>query len=239
MDIRTLAPAEPIEVVTGLTEKEDLRAAADSIEMKYSGNTGADTLKGNIITALEAKAAEEAAGGVVTPPDTSATDTLSDILGNDDVSDIQVAVKPPSGPSIEELLEMDPTKVEDPALRRKVVRAKPLKLVRCRIKNLDPADSMLPAGLFTVVNKYTGKVSKVIPYGDEFYENGYHVEQILLNDLMSRKFAMRKEVKGGNFGVKKYKTSMVRKFAIEILPDLTEAERKALAASQEASGRIG
>lgn len=232
MDINTLAPAEAIEVVNGLETKEDLRVAADSIELKYSGNTGPETLKKNIIEALTAKAAAEADNGE-TPPVSSLD------LDDEDVSDIQVAPAKPAGPSIEELLEMDPKEIEDTILRRKVIRAQALKLVRCRIKNLDPADAMLPSGLFTVVNKYTGKVSKVIPYGDEFYENGYHVPQILLNDIKSRKFALRKEVKGGNFGVKRYKTSMVRKFSVEILPDLTEKERQALAVSQQASGRIG
>lgn len=233
MDIQTLAPAEAIEVVNGLETKEELRAAADSIDLKYSGNTGAETLKKNLIDTLNAKAALESADD--TPPVTPAGPDL----GDDDVSDIQIAPAKPAGPSIEELLEMDPNEVEDTILRRKVIRAKALRLVRCRIKNLDPADSALPSGLFTVVNKYTGKVSKVIPYGEEFYENGYHVPQILLNDIMSRKFALRKEVKGGNFGVKKYKTSMVRKFSVEILPDLTEKERQALAMNQQASGRIG
>lgn len=235
MDIKTLAPAEAIEVVTGLETKEDLRAAADSIELKYSGNTGPDTLKKNIIEFLQEQEKAEAEAGE--QPTLQSNNPLDD--DDEDVSDIQVAVKPPSGPTIEELMEMDPKEVEDTILRRKVVRAQALKMVRCRIKNLDPADSMLPSGLFTVVNKYTGKVSKVIPYGEEFYENGYHVPQILLNDLAGRKFAMRKEVKGGNFGVKRYKTTMVRKFSIEILPDLTKKELQNLAMNQQASGRIG
>lgn len=244
MDIKTLAPAEAIEVVNGLETKEELRSAADSIELKYSGNTGPETLKKNLIDVLNEKAALESANdeasSETTPSDVTPSVTpAGPDLGDDDVSDIQIAPAKPAGPSIEDLLEMNPNEVEDTILRRKVIRAKALRLVRCRIKNLDPSDSALPSGLFTVVNKYTGKVSKVIPYGEEFYENGYHVPQILLNDIMNRKFALRKEVKGGNFGVKKYKTSMVRKFSVEILPDLTEKERQALAMNQQASGRIG
>ena len=229
MDIKNLGPVEAKEAIAAMETVEQLREAATSVEIPFSGNTGEETLRKKLMGYADSLAEEPKK--VTTP--------VGPNLGSDVVSDIQVAPKKPAGPSIEELLEMDPKEVEDTVLRRKVIRAQALKLVRVRIKNLDPADAMLPAGLFTVVNKYTGKVSKVIPYGDEFYENGYHVPQILLNDLKSRKFAMRKEIKGTSFGVKKYKTTMVPKFSIEILPPLSEEERAALAQNQQASGRIG
>ena len=56
--------------------------------------------------------------------------------------------------------------------------------------------------------------------------------------IKAQKFALRREIKGGQFGVKKYKTSMVNKYSVEMLPMLTTKEIAELAAAQAASHSI-
>jgi len=121
-----------------------------------------------------------------------------------------------------------------------VIRTQALRMRRVRIANVDPADAAVPSTLVTCYTKYTGKVSKVIPHDSENYDHGYHVPQIILDELATRTYNMRKEIKkrGSSFGVKEYKTVVAKKFHIEILPDLTQKELDALAVSQEGRGAI-
>lgn len=227
-DIKTLSPEAAIEAVYEISSIEELRAVAKDLGISFSGNSGLDSLKTKVISVLETKAD---GGEVKTDPD------LEKLLGGSN-EEIQVAKIPEkTGPSIAELLEMDETKEPDANLRRMIIRAKALRLVRVRIQNLDPNDSMLSGGIISVQSKYTGKVAKYVPYGDES-ANGYHIPQIIYDHMKEQKFALRKEVKGGRFGVKTYKTSMVNKFAIEVLPPLTPEEIAELAALQRASQAI-
>lgn len=138
-----------------------------------------------------------------------------------------------------ELLNMKHEDTTDELLKRRIIRAKAMRLYRVRITNLDPNDADVPGAIVTVYTKYTGKVSKLIPFGEE-NEHGYHVEKILLDELRSRKFVMRKEIKrkGSSFGVKQYKTTYANKFSIEVLPDLTSEQLEDLAKTQAAKGSI-
>jgi len=236
MDIKTLAPAEAKTAITAMDTVKELRTVATSLGIAFSGNTGKKTLKQNIkdyLSALPNDASVASGMGLESPvvnPVLDTTEPLPEIIK-------QPKVKGP--PSIPELLLMDVQKV-DPSnqiLIRQIVRANALKLSRVRIMNLDPADAQLSGGIITVMNKYTGKVSKYIPFGEES-ENGYHIPQIILTHLQAQKFALRRETKGGQFGVKKYNTTMVHKFSIEILPDLTEEELSNLSSVQQASHAI-
>ena len=197
---------------------ETLRAKATGLGLTFSGNTGAATLQKKIDNA-----------------------TPSLLGGDEPLPELTPAKQVVKGgpPSLAQLQTMNIQDIdpENQALVRQVVRAKALVLSRVRITNLDPNDAELYGALVTVMNKYTGKVSKYIPFGDGS-ENGYHVPQILLNHLIAQKFVLRKLRKGGQFGVKTYKTQMVPKYNIEILPDLTPDELEALAARQAASQSI-
>lgn len=243
-----LAKAEAAEDITVL------RAMADELELPYSGNTGVPTLKGKVVNALtslkDAKAEDEATETTTTPveatvpnipttpiPEPEKAPTFVSEDEEDEV--IDVAPKAPVGPSVEELLEMDASQEEDPKLRRLILRAQALKLVRVRITNLDPGDAEIPGRIVTVYSKYTGKVTKLIPFG-EATEGGYHIPQILYDHLKEQKFAMRREVRGPGsaFGVKKRKTTWVKKYALEVLPPLTKEEVRAMAQRQTASQAI-
>ena len=231
MTIKHLAPPEAIEAVTSMDSIEDVRKAASDLGIKFSGNTGLDTLKGKILGQLEAALENEEA------PAINISNQID--LGGDD-EEIQVYVPPVKKKkelTIGQLLMMDATEEENPNIRRQIIRAQALRQFRVKITNLDPTDAPLNGAIITTQNKYTGKVSKYVPFGDES-ENGYHLPFIILEHLKDAKFPLRKEVKGGRFGVKTYKTVMVNKFAIEILPHLTVEELMQLAQHQRASQSI-
>lgn len=234
-DFQNKTPTELLEIVENTDDKDVLRFIANELEVSFSGNTGNATLKEKLIPILEAKANPE--------PETDKDDPIMQALAN----------KPPAEP-----VKTEPKKVLDlprtaqalldphtPGLseveKRAIVRAKAMRLHRVRIHNLDPADSAIPGAIKTVFNKYVGKVSKYIPFGEE-NETGYHVPEILLNSLKEEKYTMRKEVKQrgqvSSFGVKTYRTVLMPKFNIEYLPDLTAEEIYGLAQDQKARGAI-
>lgn len=237
MNISKLAPAEAIEAVTAMETVEQLREAATSINVTFSGNTGEATLRKKLMDTLKSDLNKLEVDETV--PDAEEEEVL-DFGGEDTTEDeIQSTAGPAkTGPTMEEILKMDPNQITDPQLLRQVVRAKALRLHRVKVNNLDPNDSQLNGAIITAVNKFTGKVAKYIPFGDEEAPNGYHVPEILLNQLKNTKFPMRREIKGGAFGVKRYKTTMINKFNIETLPPLTKKEIEELANHQRASHAI-
>lgn len=212
-----------------INDIETLRVRATDLGIRFSGNTGAATLAKKIDKHTAPLSSVEAAA--------KAADFLGD---NEPLPELTPAPKVKAPPSLAELQVMDLRTINpaNQALVRQIVRSKALVLRRVSIVNLDPSDAELSGAVITVMNKYTGKVSKYIPFG-EGSQNGYHVPQIILNHLLDQKFVMRKANKGGHFGVKTYKTSLVPKYNITILPDLTKDELKNLANRQAASQSIG
>ncbi|UAT28910.1 hypothetical protein PP753_gp48 [Dinoroseobacter phage vB_DshP-R7L] len=233
--IENKSPAELLEIVENTEDKDVLRYIANEFEVSFSGNTGVGTLKEKLIPVLEAKANPEP------------------VVDEDDPVMKALANKPEPEPEPAEpksILELPRTRLAElnphtPSLtdveRRAIVRAKAMRLHRVKVHNLDPADSALEGAIKTAFNKYVGKVSKYIPFGDE-NEHGYHIPEILLNSLKEEKYTMRKEVKQrgqvSSFGVKQYKTVLMPKFNIEYLDALTEDEIKGLAQDQKARGAI-
>lgn len=142
-------------------------------------------------------------------------------------------------PSTEE--DVDPgeeTEVQRKARIRKKQIAEQMALVRCRIANLNPSKRDLRGEIFTVANKYVGTVRKFIPYG-EATDNGYHIPQILYEQLKTRKFLQvntRNDRAAGNQIVVDQR--WVPEFSIEVLPQLTQEELDKLAASQAAAGGV-
>ena len=111
-----------------------------------------------------------------------------------------------------------------------------MKLVRLRITNLDPKKKDLPGEILTTGNEYLGTVRKFVPFG-EATDNGYHVPYCLYEMMRDRKFLSIKTRKGPK-GQTIVEQQMVREFALEILPPLTEAELARLSTAQQAAGGI-
>lgn len=238
-DISNKTPQELLDLVEGTEDKEVLRFVANELEIPFSGNTGVGTLKEKIIPVLVEKTESQ-------PVETDEDDPVMAALAAKQAEPTPAA-EPKAKKSVLELprtaqAELNPhtpglTEVE----KRAIVRAKAMRLHRVRITNLDPGDSALPGAIKTVYNKYTGKVSKYIPFGEE-NELGYHVPEILLNSMREERYPMRKEVKQrgqvSSFGVKQYKTVLMPRFSIEMLPPLTKEEVESLAKDQKARGAV-
>lgn len=234
-DLKNKTPEQLVHLATETEDKEVLRAIADTINVTYSGNSGIGTLKEKILDAINLDDEDD--------DDLDENDPIVQALKKQKAEPKEA--KPAKRKSVLEqsravLARMD---AMAPGLsvaeQRAIVRARAMRLHRVRITNLDPNDSALPGAIKTVYNKFCGKVSKFIPFGEE-NELGYHVPEILLNSLREETYNMRKEVKnkGQSFGVKSYKTVQARKFSIEMLDALTPAEVESLAKDQKARGAI-
>jgi len=235
-DISNKTTDELLEIVDNTDDKEVLRYVANELEVSFSGNTGAGTLKEKILPVLLERQAQES------EPDEEVDETLMEALANKTPAETKKVLEKKSImdlPRTAQALLNPYTPGLNHAEQRAIVRAKAMRLHRVKITNLDPGDSALPGAIKTVYNKFCGKVSKYIPFGEE-NELGYHVPEILLESMREERYPMRKEVKtrGQSFGVKQYKTVLMPRFAIEELPPLTPAEVESLAKDQKARGAV-
>lgn len=237
MDLKQLTKDEAIEQVMAMTELEDVRVAATSIGVTYSGNSKIASLKGKIIDFLSEDPQED-------DEDASGLSDIGNMLnealdagGVEEPIQISVLKKRPAPLSDHDLINMDHVHEEDPGLRRRIVRAKALRMVRVRVQALDPGESQLNGVIVTARNKYTGKISKYVPFASEV-SVGYYVPKMILDHMAEMKFPRRVEKKGAKFGIKQYNTIMSPKYSIEFLPHLTKKEIEDLAVAQRSSGAI-
>lgn len=237
MDLKQLTKDEAIEQVMAMDKIEDVRAAATSLGITFSGNSKIASLKGKIIDFLDSGDAEN-------DEETSELDDIGAMLNEaldagetEEPIQISTIKKRKAALSDHDLIMMDHTHVEDVNLRRQIVRAKALRMVRVRVQSLDPSDAQLNGVIITARNKYTGKISKYVPFASEV-SNGYYIPKIILDHMAELKFPRRVEKKGAKFGIKQYNTVMSLKYSIEYLPHLTKKDIAELAAAQRASGAI-
>ena len=127
------------------------------------------------------------------------------------------------------------TRAEKEADLRAAVVKDAMALVRCRIYNLNPQKRDLKGELITVANKFVGKVSKFIPFGEES-EEGYHIPQILFDDLKARQYQdIRTKEKNGKIEVIR---RMVPEYNLVVLDPMSPEELQELAMKQEAANRV-
>lgn len=112
-----------------------------------------------------------------------------------------------------------------------------LKLVRCRIQNLDPKKANLPGEIFTVANRILGTIRKYVPYG-EVTDDGYHLPYIIYRQLEDRRFLNIRTIKDRKSGQIRVENNWAKEFAIEVLPPLTQEELNRLASAQAAAGSV-
>ena len=120
------------------------------------------------------------------------------------------------------------TDEESPAAKKLRLKREGLKLVRVRITCMNPTKKEWEGEIFTVSNNTVGTVKRYVPYNAE---DGWHVEQILLNQLRERQcqiFVTEKDSRGNKIR----KGKLIREFAIEVLDPLTEEELHDLAQRQ-------
>ena len=139
-------------------------------------------------------------------------------------------------PVVNPLAGVSDAKERTKGLRQKMYDEN-MKLIRLRIQNLDPKKKDLPGEIFTVANEILGTVKKYVPY-NEVSENGYHVPYCIYKMLKGRQFQNITITKNPKTGREQVKTALAKEFALEVLPPLTPAELKQLAAAQQAAGSL-
>lgn len=119
---------------------------------------------------------------------------------------------------------------------RKEARKEQLKLVRIRLSVMNPNKQAWRGEVFTFANTVIGTVKKFVPFGSEFYTNGYHVPYCIYTMLKNKTYLsiQTKTVKGQIKVTKK----ILPEFSIEVLPQLTTEELQELAKEQAAGNRI-
>jgi hypothetical protein len=109
---------------------------------------------------------------------------------------------------------------DNPATLRK---NEALRLVRIRVACMNPVKANMKGEIVSVGNSELGFVKKFVPFNAE---QGYHVPNIILQELQNKKFVSHFTVKVGNKTVNRHK--LVPEYGIEILAPLTADELDAL-----------
>lgn len=190
------------------TRMDLLKDQAKALGIDIRGNISEDTLKARI----DAKLA-----GTEPPSNDNPEPNLGNPMGSEDA---------PAAKTV--------SKSEAIRTERLKQQREQLKLIRVRIVCLNPMKKDLEGEIVTVANGVVGSVRKFIPFG-EASENGYHIPQILLTELQSRKFNQIRTKKGINGTISADPSRLVPEFAIEILPPLTQDELTQLARTQAAA----
>ena len=110
-------------------------------------------------------------------------------------------------------------------------KADALRLIRIRLQCMNPAKKEWEGEIISVGNSVVGTVKKYIPFNAD---EGWHVPRILLDTLQDRQCQVFTTVKSKN-GINVRKGKLIKEFAIEILPPLTQDELKELAQRQAMS----
>ena len=145
----------------------------------------------------------------------------------------------PSTLAQEEVAETKPTEakaVESKADITNRVKKEATKLIRVRIKNLNPYKQDLHGEIFTVANEVIGKVSKYVPYDDA--GDSYHIPNCIYKMLLSKKYLQVKTITDPVSKTRRITQSWVPEFSIEILPQLTTEQLEELAFKQEAARKF-
>lgn len=108
---------------------------------------------------------------------------------------------------------------------RDEARKEATKLIRVNVQCMNPLKKEWPGEIITVGNGLIGTISKMVPFDTV---DGWHIPNIIylyMKERQYQQFAAKKVPKGQPSS---RVTKLVREFAIEVLPDLTEKELAAL-----------
>lgn len=230
-------------------ELDILKQRARLMGITFSNNIGAPALRAKISAKLTG---EQAAQG-----DTDEDEIINEVDEGLGLTATVTMTAPSGAPGgqqaplapLAQMAQLAPPAARAAAPARKMTKAERdqeirvrlhrecMKLIRCRITNLNPMKKDLPGEIFVVGNKYLGTVKKFIPYG-EATDDGYHIPKILYDELVARKFQQINVKKDKRTNTNFVSTRWVREFAIEVLPSLTKEELERLAKAQMAAGSV-
>lgn len=132
----------------------------------------------------------------------------------------------PTAPEKEDVVVS--SKSETPAERQARKRREAGTLVRIRVTCMNPAKKEWDGEIITTGNSLVGTFRKYIPFNSD---EGWHVPQIIYNQLVSRQCQVFTTVTDAR-GNKVRRGKLIREFAIEVLPQLTPQELHELAQRQ-------
>ena len=118
--------------------------------------------------------------------------------------------------------------------RKKRLKEEALKLVRVRVTCMNPAKSEWSGEILTAGNSVIGSVKKYVPFNAD---DGWHIPHVLYEFMRDRMCQVFINTKTKN-GVTVRQGKLIREFAIEVLPDLTQEELHDLAQRQAMSKSI-
>lgn len=241
------APAIPDEqsAPQSPTELDMLKQRARVMGIPFSTNIGLEALRAKVNAKLNAESDDSQANEDpnVNDDDVANQEKQADASTSDVDKDVEIAAlqakltaltNAPVASAPAASAKLTPRQAAN--ARRQELYNEQMKLVRLRIQNLNPNKANLPGEIFVVANRVLGAVKKYIPYGEQT-DNGYHVPNWVYEQLKEREFQSIKVTKDSR-GREKVETRMVREFALEVLPPLTERELAQLAAAQAAAGGL-
>lgn len=117
---------------------------------------------------------------------------------------------------------------ETEAQKRNRIKQEALKLVRIRVTCMNPAKKDWEGEIFTFGNNAVGSVKKYVPFNAD---EGWHVPNCIYQMMKDRMCQVFVTDKSRN-GVTIRKGKLIREFAIEVLPPLTQEELDELARRQ-------
>lgn len=115
----------------------------------------------------------------------------------------------------------------------KLHRAQINKLIRCKIRNLNPAKKNWPGEWCSVGSAKLGTITKFIPTNSD----SYFVPKILLEELRQKEYSEFFVERARN-GVKIKRSRLTKEYIIEELPPLSPEELKDLADKQALAGAV-
>ena len=137
-------------------------------------------------------------------------------------------------PEVKPQVQAPGVAVETEGQKRQRLRKQAAELVRIRVTCMNPAKREWEGEIITAGNSAVGTFKKYIPFNAD---EGWHVPRIIYNQLVERECQVFVTVKDGR-GNSVRKGKSIKEFAIEVLPQLTQAELDELARRQAMSKAI-
>lgn len=187
-------------------ELETLKARAAMLGVKHHPSIGVEALREKVAAAQAGKPAEPD-----TTPTAPAAVVTPLVASADPAADAPVAAAP-----------------ETEAQKRMRRKNEALKLVRIRVTCMNPAKKEWEGEIFTAGNAAIGSVKKFVPFNAD---DGWHVQHIIYQMMLDRMCQVFSTVTDDR-GNKVRRGKLIREFAIEVMPQLTQDELDELARRQ-------
>lgn len=175
-----------------------LKERADTMGVVYHPNIGIKKLKAKL---------EEKMSGVVEDP-TEAAEEMDTIDSSQVVAKANI---------------FTPGVKETPAQLKAKRKQDALSMVRIRVTCMNPIKGNMKGDIVCVGNSELGMIKKFVPFNAE---QGWHVPNIILQEMKAKRYMSHYEVKIGNKKIKRNK--LVPEYAIEIMAPLTSKEMNEL-----------